>query len=430
MKVFLSAYACEPGKGSEPGVGWRWAGGLAERVELLVLTRESNRTVIEQAVSALPVDAALRSARFHYHDLSGFWLWAKRRGLLPTMAYYALWQWSISRKFAHVAETADVVHHLTFCTLLCPGFWHLKHAAFVLGPVGAPQVNPYYLPLFGAKAWQQRLRGWILERFLDLPWLRRLLRDASAVVPANTETRELLVSRGIPAKNVLLDTGAPSVIRSLNHSVSQGTFRLIYAGQLERRKGLELSLRALTRVANSGTNDCHFDILGEGPDLVRLRTLTAELGIGDKVKFHGALPQTEVMRRFQNADAFLFTSVRDTSGGVNLEAMAHGLPIICIAHQGVADITDSTCAERIEPGPIPDTIEKIAVAIIRLANDPQRRITMGACAAKRAELHFSWDEKFDRMCSYYQTAVSEKQNSNTPSTTANPGAIPSSATSP
>ena len=34
MKVFLSAYACEPGKGSEPGVGWSWAQGLADRVEL------------------------------------------------------------------------------------------------------------------------------------------------------------------------------------------------------------------------------------------------------------------------------------------------------------------------------------------------------------------------------------------------------------
>ena len=34
MKILISAYACEPGKGSEPGVGWRWVNGLAGRVEL------------------------------------------------------------------------------------------------------------------------------------------------------------------------------------------------------------------------------------------------------------------------------------------------------------------------------------------------------------------------------------------------------------
>jgi glycosyltransferase involved in cell wall biosynthesis len=100
--------------------------------------------------------------------------------------------------------------------------------------------------------------------------------------------------------------------------------------------------------------------------------------------------------------------VRDTSGGVNLEAMAHGLPVICIAHQGVGDITDTSCAERILPGPIDETIDKIAQAIIRLANDPARRVAMGEAATKRAREKFSWDEKVDRMCGIYRE-VREKR---------------------
>jgi glycosyltransferase involved in cell wall biosynthesis len=408
MKVFLSAYACEPDKGSEPGVGWRWAKGLAARLDLQVLTRESNRAAIEQAVTALPAGDPLKSATFHYHDLSKPWLWAKRHGL-PTLAYYALWQWSVSRRFGKLADEANVVHHLTFCTLLCPGFWKLKKAAFVLGPVGAPQVNPHYFPLFGRKAWLQKLRGAIMARFLGLPWLRRLLRSAAAVVPANSETRNFLIAHGIPALDVILDTGAPEGPAAKRHAGRVGAIRLMYAGQLERRKGLELALRALARASGKYGCDAVFDVFGQGPDRQRLIALAEELGIAERVSFHGAVPQAELMRNFQQADAFLFTSVRDTSGGVNLEAMAHGLPIICIAHQGVGDITDESCAERIPAGTIDDTIGKIAQAIIRLANDPARRVAMGDAAAKRAREKFSWDEKFDRMCGIYHEITMKSQ---------------------
>ena len=402
LQVFLSAYACEPGKGSEPGVGWRWTVGLSERVDLTVLTREDNRRVIEEAVAQQPHPSPLQRVNFLYHDLSKPFLWAKRRGLLPTLAYYALWQWSVARRFRKEADSVEVVHHLTFCTLLCPGFWKLKNAAFVLGPVGAPQVNPHYLPLFGDKAWPQRLRGWILVRFFKLPWLKRLLHGAGAVVPANSETRTLLASQGVATRDVMLDTGTPQVCLSERSEKRAGTIRLMYAGQLERRKGLELSLRALARISDEDDCDWSFDIFGSGPDRSRLSEMAAELAIADRVHFHGSVPQSDLTTHFDAADAFLFTSGRDTSGGVNLEAMAHGLPLICIAHQGVGDITRGDCSERIPPGPIPDTIDRLAAAVVHLAENPERLRKMGAAAAKRAQEDFSWDEKFDRMCHHYR----------------------------
>jgi glycosyltransferase involved in cell wall biosynthesis len=147
-------------------------------------------------------------------------------------------------------------------------------------------------------------------------------------------------------------------------------------------------------------------MLGSGPDRKRLEVLAAKLGIGDRVSFTGKVSRDEVSRYFEVADAFLFTSVRDTSGGVNLEAMAHELPIICIAHQGVGDITDSSCSERIVPGPIPQTLHGLAEGIRRLAQDPARRLDMGAAAARRAREKFSWSEKFDRMISIYEEACS------------------------
>ena len=50
MKILVSAYACEPGKGSEPGAGWLWARAAARRHEVWVLTRANNREAIEAAL--------------------------------------------------------------------------------------------------------------------------------------------------------------------------------------------------------------------------------------------------------------------------------------------------------------------------------------------------------------------------------------------
>ena len=408
LKVFLSAYACEPDKGSEPGVGWRWANGLASRVDLLVLTRKSNRDAIEKAVAALPAGDPLKLVRFTYHDLSKSCLWLKKRGLLPTMAYYALWQWTACRRFARLADEADVIHHLTFCTLLCPGFWKPKNAKFVIGPVGAPLVNPHYYSLFGSLERQQRLRGWLMERYHWLPWLDRLLKRASAIVPANSDTKQLLEKRPYHIQETMLDTGAPEAPIATAAGSPDGVFRMMYAGQLERRKGLELSLRALAKVSASSTFPWEFHVFGKGPDMTRLQNMAHQLHLSERVKFHGAVPQSELMNRFGQMDAFLFTSIRDTSAGVNLEAMAHGLPIICIAHQGVGDITDEACAERIEPGTIKMTVQALADSIIRMAENPIRRQQLGLAAAMRAKTKFSWNEKFDRMVQVYEEAIGKK----------------------
>ena len=403
-KVFISAYACEPGKGSEPGVGWKWAEGLAGRVSLCVLTRESNRAAIASAIDQFDPGCPLRSVHFEYHDLSAFFLRLKRWKLLPTMAYYFVWQWTAARRFKELADRQDIVHHLTFCTLLCPGFWKLRRAAFVVGPVGAPLVNPSYYELFGPQASVQRMRGWMMSRFLHLPWLQRLLCGAAAVVPANSETRHLLISRGIAAREVMLDTGAPEIpgVAALDAGDVKGGCRFIFAGRLERRKGLELSLRAFAKAAADEQFKGTFRILGDGPDRDRLQAIAAELGLRERVEFAGSMAQAEVWQEFQAADVFLFSSVRDTSAGVNLEAMACGLPVVCLSHQGVADITTDACALRVPPGPVEGTVDGLARAIQRIAADPDLRTRLGQEARRRAAEDFSWDAKFERMVGIYE----------------------------
>jgi glycosyltransferase involved in cell wall biosynthesis len=277
-------------------------------------------------------------------------------------------------------------------------------------------VNPHYYPLFGGKAWVQQLRGWLLRHFLRLPWLKRLLRSASAVVPANSETRDLLISRGIGVREVMLDTGAPEIPGGPTPAREDDNdcCRFIFAGRLERRKGMELSLRAFAKAAEDEHFKGTFRILGEGPDRERLEAMAAELRLDGRVEFAGSMAQAEVLREFQAADVFLFSSVRDTSAGVNLEAMACGLPVVCLAHQGVADITTDCCALRVLPGTIEETVDGLAHAIQRIAADQDLRKNLGQEAKRRAAEDFSWDAKFERMVGIYETVAGPDRKQDAP----------------
>lgn len=62
-----------------------------------------------------------------------------------------------------------------------------------------------------------------------------------------------------------------------------------------------------------------------------------------------ALSYDEVNSLYDNADVFVFTSLRDTSGNVVLEAMSHGLPVIAINHHGVGEIVTDETGIRIDP---------------------------------------------------------------------------------
>lgn len=410
-KILLSAYACEPGKGSEPGVGWKWIIGLAARVRLTVLTRSNNRDPIETEIAATPQDHPLRNVRFLYHDLPNSVRRLKRIGLLPTLPYYFLWQWTAARRFAREADASDIVHHLTFCTALCPGFWNRTKAARIIGPVAAPIVPAAYLPLFGPRKWTQALRNFLIRNFLRLPWLRRSFAGAAAVFPANSDMKHLLEDLNIACQPIMLDTGASDLPANHQSSISSGKAAclFLYAGVLERRKGLELALRAYSSFIQNPKfkiqNSSSLTFLGDGPDRSRLEALAASLGISEHVKFLGRVPHEEVARHFSDADIFVFTSVRDASGGVNLEAMAQGLPILCLAHQGVGDITDDTCAIRIPTASIDETIQSLADGMRQLAGNPDLRRQLSQCARTRAVEMFSWQEKFDRMDECYRDVV-------------------------
>src|SRR2546426_9766353 len=114
LKVLISAYACEPNKGSEPEVGWQWALQMARFHGVTVLTRANNRPAIEQALEGLRGQqrAISELPKFVYHDRSA-WLLDLKRRTKAIKLYYLLWQKSAREviRRLHEAHPYDLMHH-------------------------------------------------------------------------------------------------------------------------------------------------------------------------------------------------------------------------------------------------------------------------------------------------------------------------------
>ena len=139
-KIFVSAYACEPGLGSEIGVGWHWVLEMSRYFELWVLTRESNRRTIEPWIAEHPEYAKIH---FVYYDLPH---WARRwkRGMRGVRIYYMLWQWlsdGIVRRTMQ-ENGIDTYHLLTYGNAMWPASRYGMKQRFVWGPVSAGVMLP------------------------------------------------------------------------------------------------------------------------------------------------------------------------------------------------------------------------------------------------------------------------------------------------
>ena len=164
-KIFVSAYACEPGMGSEIGVGWHWVIELAKYHEVWVLTRESNRGTI---VPWIEQHREYENIHFVYFDLPQ---WARRwkRGMRGVRIYYMLWQWLSNGVVKRTMQEngIETYHHLTYGNAMWPVSRYGMKQRFVWGPTSAGVSLPRYLTK--NFSWKSRLKE-VAQR-----WMKRLL---------------------------------------------------------------------------------------------------------------------------------------------------------------------------------------------------------------------------------------------------------------
>ena len=412
IRVLISAYACEPNKGSEPGVGWNWALQMAKMDEVYVITRSNNRKVIETFLQKHPVE----HLHFYYHDCA---TWKRKMKKLPNgiFVYYKMWQKEIlpiARKIVE-DEKIDIVHHITFNEFRTPGKLYQLPVPFVWGPIGGGQFyNPIFKDAYFSRKDinKEKLRNFINRFYLIFSSdIKAAVKKANTILIADQSTESIMPKSRKYVR--LLETGYDLKRNEAKDYEEDLTInkmrpiRLLWVGGIWPRKGLKVLIDALH---NSQFENYSLSIVGDGQDRKASERLVREYGIEEKVRFLGALSYDEVNSLYDNADVFVFTSLRDTSGNVVLEAMSHGLPVIAINHHGVGEIVTDATGIRIDPISYDSVKSDLAKAIEKYAKNPDLMKQHGLAGRKRLEMYYSWENNAKVLQNIYERiAVEEKR---------------------
>jgi glycosyltransferase involved in cell wall biosynthesis len=330
MKLLISTYACLPNRGSDHGVGWNWT-TEAHRLghEVWALVSPAHRNAIEDACQT---DAVARGIHWIFPKLS-YWPLQPAKEPKWERTYNLLWQRAAlrsAREF-HRRVGFDAIHHLTWGGVRAPTYLGSLGPPLIIGPIGGGETSPSSLrDGFG-------LRGRILETVRDLsnatitinPLVRGGLSRASIIFAYTADTRNLF--RGPLAKKTVVfsplgiqreQLGSPRTPR-------QTPPRLLYAGRLFYWKGVHIALQAFAKLLTKIPN-ARFTIVGTGPEEARLKADTLNRNIKDNVDFISWLPQKKLFELYDSHDLLLFPSLHDSGGFVVLEALSHGMPVVCL----------------------------------------------------------------------------------------------------
>jgi glycosyltransferase involved in cell wall biosynthesis len=136
----------------------------------------------------------------------------------------------------------------------------------------------------------------------------------------------------------------------------------------------------------------------------RWRALARRLGIDSACTWHGWLPKRDAIAVVAESDLFVFPSLHEANSTVVMEALACGVPVVCLDHCGMADVVTTGCGVKIPVGAVNEVVAQFAETIGRLARNPEERRRLSEGAIQRAA-DFSWDTKVQRMLEVYEKAI-------------------------
>ncbi len=393
MKILITAAACNPYLGSEPGVGWAAVCRIACDHEVFVLTDSINREgwekgsregIIPQNVKVRFLRKATKYVENRFIARIQSWLWYTAFNRLVLAA--AL-DW-------HKEEQFDLCHQVTIAAWRVPSpLWQLP-IPFVWGPIGgAGYIPPNFRSMLSLQArFFERARDISTAIASRSSAFRNCMQKTTVVFAANKETEEFLLPfRGdlpmtrLPVLSVTTET-IVAFRRKSEAVVKSGPLQLFAGGNIEGRKGVSLAIKALAKAKDSGVI-FRYTVSGGGPEIEKLKQLTAELGLTNEIHFHPGYSGQDYIDALQASDIYFLPSFRETMGMTLVEAILAGCyPIVAdTSAQGeIVSMTGGTAVPLIN---IEEMVEGLAQSVI-------------ACNARRDRLFTEMEMARSILCEY------------------------------
>ncbi len=219
------------------------------------------------------------------------------------------------------------------------------------------------------------------------PAIKSIWGNARAVVACSDGLKELALKAydNIPIR-VVPDGVDLSKFRPVERSETPERVRILAIGRLIPRKGFDFLIRSLPEVMKTVERDFIVEIVGDGPQRAELTSLTQQLGVTEKVIFAGTVPYNQLAEKYQQADAFVLSSLAEGMPLVVLEAMASGLPIVATRVQGMETLVEEGTNGHLFP---PADHLSLGQCLAVMINDDSGRVRMGG-ESRRIVQKYDW----------------------------------------
>ncbi len=240
------------------------------------------------------------------------------------------------------------------------------------------------------------LRGVLPHPALVEKELREYAETDYIEVPSSF-ARESFIRQGVSGEKIIQGFRGVDLDQFRQIPRDDSVFRVIFAGKVSIRKGVQYLLRAFKELALPRSE---LLLIGAVADEIR-PILRRYAGIFRSL---GSRPRAELYRHFSRGNVFVLPSIEEGLAVVQLQAMACGLPVICSSHTGGTDIIEEEKEGFIIP--IRD-VEALKERLLRLYRDPELGREMGERAKQKVRRGFSWDDYGDRMIGEYRRILGE-----------------------
>ncbi|MFT4210599.1 MAG: glycosyltransferase [Microbacterium sp.] len=207
-------------------------------------------------------------------------------------------------------------------------------------------LPPLLDKIFVKLAWDDARRTFRLSRAVTTP-----TRKAAEFLEATIDIHGVIaVSCGIDAGNYRPDL------------TPREQKRVLFVGRLTTEKHVNVVLQAVAKLAPE--HDLTFDVVGGGDQLHNLQQLAAELGIDDRVTFHGRTSEEDLREFLSRASVFAIASIAELQSIATMEAMASGLPVVAADAVALPHLVrDGENGYLFEPGNADDLADKLELVL-------------------------------------------------------------------
>ena len=263
-KVLVIAYACEPNKTSEPGVGWHFSHEIAKFMDVTVLTRANNKQGIEAKKNTFGI-------KYIYFDLPEFYTRIKKHIPLGIQIYSKFWQWKAYTEVKKIIdkneEKFDVIHHLTFGTTKNVPPVYRFDVPFIWGPIGGGDLIPYRFLK------KMDLRSHITEFFYILihaiskisPWSYLSRKKAKAIIFRTSSSANNFPKNGCKNRYLISETALPKTVSGRFNKKISDVLNTVCIGRIMHGKGYIYALQGFHNFLIAGGNG-RLVFLGKGPE--------------------------------------------------------------------------------------------------------------------------------------------------------------------